>query len=103
MNDDAKPTFGVMPWGKSAVPLQPHTMPILYFDGAPTFSHLNGVVGITLTVTGHVPTAAGGADLCASTVAFLKCNVPAAKALIAALQGAILIAAPVDSPEGKPS
>lgn len=101
MSDSTEPKYGMMPWGGAAIPLQPTPMPIIYFDGAPALSHLNGVIGITLTVTGHVPTADESATICAATVAFLKCNIPAAHALISALQSAILLAAPTENPQGK--
>jgi hypothetical protein len=96
MSESAAPKFGMMPWGKEVVALSPTPMPVVYFDGVPTFSHLNGVIGVTLTVTGHVPNGEGGADICASTVAFLKCNIRAAMTLRAALDSALLLAQPVD-------
>ncbi|WP_298885017.1 hypothetical protein [uncultured Bradyrhizobium sp.] len=103
MSDDSvpKPNFGLMQWRETTISLQPNPLPIVYFDGVPTFSHLNGIIGITLTATAHIPNGDGGADMCASTVAFLKCNIPAANNLISALQGALLLASPVDNPQGK--
>jgi phosphohistidine swiveling domain-containing protein len=52
-------------------------------------------------VTGGIPTADEGVTTCAAVVAFLKCNVPAAIALKGALESAILLAQPVENPEGK--
>jgi hypothetical protein len=101
MSESATSKFGMMQWGKEVLALNSTPMPIVYFDGAPTFSHFNGVIGVTLTVTGHVPNAEGGADICASTVAFLKCNIRAAMTLRAALDSALLLAQPVENPEGK--
>jgi hypothetical protein len=101
MSKSATPKFGMMPWGKDIIPLLPTPMPIVYFDGIPALSYMNGIVGVTLSATGHIPNAEGGADICASTVAFLKCNIPAAQALIKALQDALLLGAPTESPEGK--
>jgi hypothetical protein len=101
MSESAIPKFGMMPWGKEVIPLQPTPMPIVYFDGVPALSHLNGIIGITLTVTGGVPTADEGVTNCAAVVAFLKCNIPAAVALKGAIESALLLAAPVEKPEGK--
>jgi hypothetical protein len=62
---------------------------------------LNGVIGITLTVTGNVPLADGSVATCAAVVAHLKCNIPAALSLRDALNQALLLAQPVENPEGK--
>lgn len=83
------------------VPISSVPMPIIYFDSAPTLSHLNGIIGVTLVVTGNIPHGVGNVISCASVVAHLKCNVPAAMALRSALDSAILLAQPVENPEGK--
>jgi hypothetical protein len=101
MSESATPKFGVMQWGAGVVALQSTPLPVLYFDSAPSISHLNGVIGITLTVTGGAPTKNGGVDTVAAVAAYLKCNVPAAISLRAALDQAILLAQPVDNPSGK--
>jgi hypothetical protein len=101
MSKSAAPKFGMMTFGKEVIALQCTPMPILYFDGAPCLSHLKGVIGITLTVTGGVPTESGGVDSVASIVAYLKCNVPAAISLRHALDQALLLAQPVENPDGK--
>jgi hypothetical protein len=82
------------------IPLSQIPLPFIYFDGAPALSHLNGVIGITLVATGTVPTQHGITNV-ASVVAHLKCNVPAAMALRAALDSALLLAQPVENPQGK--
>lgn len=87
--------------GGASIPLSSAPLPIIYFDGAPSLSHLNGVIGITLTVTGNVPTADGNIIQVASVAAHLKCNIPAAMALREALNSALLLAQPVENPEGK--
>jgi hypothetical protein len=87
--------------GGASIPLSSVPMPIVYFDAAPSLSHLNGVIGVTLTVTGNVPTADGNIIQVASVVAHLKCNIPAARALRAALDSALLLAQPVENPTGK--
>lgn len=68
--------------------------PFLYFEDAPAFGHLNGIISVTLTaarlfqgegqtvLTDHVVTA------------HLRMNIPAARALRHALDGALLLAAP---------
>jgi hypothetical protein len=101
MSESAAPKFGLMKWGKDVVALQGTPLPVLYFDAAPCLSHLNGIIGITLTVTGGVPTEEGGVDNVASVAAYLKCNIPAAIALRQALDQAILLAQPVENPDGK--
>jgi len=56
---------------------------------------------VTLTVTGNVPTADEGVESVAAVVAHLKCNIPAAHALIQALQSALLLAQPTENETGK--
>jgi hypothetical protein len=92
MSKKATTQFGMMPWGKEVIPLQSTPMPIVYFDSVPALSHLNGIIGVTLTVTGGVPTADRSVTNCASVAAFLKCNIPAAIALKEAIEGALLLA-----------
>jgi hypothetical protein len=101
MSESATPKFGMMKWGKDIIPLQSSPMPVVYFDGVPALSHLNGIIGVTLTVTGGVPTADAGVENCGAVVAFVKCNIPAAMALRDALNDALLLAQPVDKSEGK--
>lgn len=101
MSEDTAPKFGSMNVGGKAIALSPIPLPVIYFDGAPGLSHLNGIIGVTLTVTGNVPTADGNVEAVAGVVAHLKCNIPAAETLIAALQSALLLARPVENPEGK--
>src|ERR1700754_3732927 len=73
-------------------PLSAEPLPILYFDNALSLSHLNGVIGVTLVVTGNVPTGDGRVIECASVAAHLKCNIPAAMALRGALDNALVLA-----------
>ena len=87
--------------GGKIIPLSQIPMPVIYFDAAPSLSHQNGIVGVTLIVTGNVPTSNGNIIQCASVVALLKCNIPAAISLRAALDSALLLAQPVQNPEGK--
>lgn len=101
MTESAAPNFGKMQWGTETVSLQGSPLPVLYFDASPCVSHLNGIIGISLTVTGYVPTETGGVSLAAAVVAMLKCNIPAALSLRDALNQALLLAAPVEKPEGQ--
>jgi hypothetical protein len=101
MSKGATPKFGMMPWRNDVIALQSTPLPILYFEGAPALSHHNGVIGVTLTVTGGVPTETGGVDSVGSVVAYLKCNILAAQSLRYALDQALLLAQPVENPEGK--
>jgi hypothetical protein len=101
MSNEPQPKFGVIRFNNEPVALSPIPLPIVYFDGAPSLSHLNGIIGVTLTVTGNVPDGGDGVHVCASVVAHLKCSIPAAVALKAALEDALLLARPVESKEGK--
>ena len=92
---------GYIDIGGTHIPLAATPLPVIYFDGAPTLSHLNGVIGVTLTVTANVPTGNDGVAIVASVAAFLKCSIPAAQALRAALDSALLLAQPVENPQGK--
>jgi hypothetical protein len=93
---------GVLDLGNGAtVPISNTPMPVIYFDGAPSLSHLNGIIGVTLVVTGNVPNGASGIIQCASVVAHLKCNIPAAAALKGALESALLLAKPVENSDSK--
>jgi hypothetical protein len=102
MTDPAVPNFGTVKLGDEVVALSPIPMNIVYFDEAPSLSHMNGIIGVTLTVSGNVPDGAtGGIKRCASVVAHLRCNIQAAMGLRAALDSALLLAQPVEKPEGK--
>ena len=101
MAERRPPKLGSMVWAKEVIALQSQPLPVVYFDHAPGLSHSNGIIGITLTVSGNVPNENGGVDSVASVVAHLKCNIPAAKTLRDAIDRALLLATPVDNPEGK--
>jgi hypothetical protein len=101
MSQHPTPKFGMMKWGSEIIALQPQPIPVLYFDHAPTFSHMNGIIGVALTVSASVPAAGEGIDTCIAVAAFLKCNITAAKTLRDALNSALLLAEPVENPDGK--
>lgn len=104
MTDDpanVQAKFGSTMFNGKPVGLSPIPLPIVYFDNAPSLSHMNGIIGVTLSVTGNVPVADGSIEVVASVVAHLKCNVAAATALRDAINSALLLAQPVENPEGK--
>lgn len=92
---------GSIEFGGNVVSLSPIPLPVIYFDSAPSLSHMNGVIGVTLVVTGSVPTADGKIFQNASVVAHLKCNIPAAVQLRGALDSALLLAQSVANLDGK--
>jgi hypothetical protein len=59
------------------------------------------ILASTADASGGVPTADGGVSNCAAVVGFLKCNIPAAIALRDAIDSALLLAQPIEKPEGK--
>jgi hypothetical protein len=101
MSDTPVPQFGVLKFGDGDIQLSPMPLNVVYFDGAPSISHMNGIIGVTLVVTGNVPLSDKGVANVASVVAHLKCNIPAAMALRDSLSSALLLAQPVEKPEGK--
>ncbi|WP_414462389.1 hypothetical protein [Hyphomicrobium sp. DY-1] len=68
------------------VPHAPH----IFFDGAPTGSVMNGIIGATLVAIRQVP---DGDKIMTDAVvtAYLRCSVPAARELVAHLQSAITL------------
>ena len=68
--------------------------PFLYFENAPAFGTMNGIIKITLTATRDVPLANNKLASDHVIVAHLRMNMAAARALKAALDGAILLASP---------
>ena len=96
----ASPEFGSMNIGNNEITLSPIPIPVVYFDSAPSLSYLNGVIGVTLVASGNVPGPNETVISVASVVAHLKCSIPAALALKSAIEGALLLAQPVEKPEG---
>ena len=74
--------------------------PIIYFDGAPTFGFNEGIANVTLEVV-RMKYTNGKVVSDRVTVAHLRMGLPAMMRLKAAIDGAILIANPVEKPEGK--
>jgi len=72
--------------------------PFLYFEEASTFGHMNGIIQVTLEAL-RMYSSAPGANVEAERVlvAHLRMNIAAARALRAAIDGALLLAAPPES------
>lgn len=66
--------------------------PIVYFDGAPNFGNVNGVVNITLAASRHL---ADGTNIASDViaVAYLRCSIQAAIDLRSAIDNALLLGA----------
>lgn len=72
--------------------------PFLYFENASAYGHLSGVIQVTLEAAGLIPTTEGQpATFERVIVAHLRMNIPAAKALRSALDGALFLASPAES------
>lgn len=70
--------------------------PVIYFDGAPNFGASHGLVTVTLAFVRHLASSQSvHTDVVAT--AHLRCSIQAAKDLRAALDNAILLAAPSGS------
>jgi hypothetical protein len=68
--------------------------PFLYFENAPAFGTMNGIIKVTLTATRDLPLPNNKIASDHVVVAHLRMNMAAARALKAALEGAILLASP---------
>jgi hypothetical protein len=74
--------------------------PFIYFDGAPTFGFNEGVANITLEALRYSH-AQGKIVSDKVIVAHLRMGLPAMLRLKGAIEGALLLAQPVEKPEGK--
>lgn len=69
--------------------------PIVYFEAAPNFGHMNGIISVTLSAGRAILNQDGTTiDSDAVVVAYLRCNIPAAINLRRALDDALLLAQP---------
>jgi hypothetical protein len=66
--------------------------PYVYFEGAPNFGFVNGIIGITLAANRHL-LRDGDPVTDAVAIAHLRCNIPAAIELRSAIDAALLLAA----------
>ena len=76
------------PKGDGITVTDAHAAPVIYFDGASNFGHLDGIINVTLAMNRHTlvfgePTTAVMAS------AHLRCSVSSARALLGALQRAL--------------
>ncbi|MBW4022754.1 MAG: hypothetical protein HIU92_06365 [Proteobacteria bacterium] len=71
--------------------------PFLYFENAPAFGTMNGIIKVTLTATRDMPMANNKIASDHVIVAHLRMNLAAARTLRAALDGALLLASPSPS------
>jgi hypothetical protein len=70
--------------------------PFVYFEEAATFGHVNGIIQVTLEAVRLYPDPPA-VKRERVVVAHLRMNIPAAKALQRAIEGALLLAAPADT------
>ena len=75
--------------------------PLLYFENAPAFGTVNGIIKVTLTASRDIPLPEDNVASDQVVVAYLRMNEAAARALRAALDGALLLASP--SPSDSPN
>jgi len=68
--------------------------PFFYFDNAPAFGHLNGIIRITLEASRDMPSGDGLVSSDHVIVAHLRMNMAAALSLKGAIDGALLLASP---------
>lgn len=73
--------------------------PFIYFEEAPALSHINGLIRITLSAE-RTLIKSGKVVSDQVAVGYLRTNVQGARALVHALESAILLAQPVEQPEG---
>jgi hypothetical protein len=97
MSDDSRPRPPVeiipsIEVGYSAI-ASAHA-PFLYFENAPAFAHLNGIIRVTLEASRDIPRPPESVTNDRVIVAHLRMNITAARSLKAALEGALLLAAP---------
>jgi hypothetical protein len=76
-----------------AVSDTPHA-PFIFYEGAPAFGFVNGVVNITLSANRTYAGAEGTVVNEQVVVAYLRGNIPAALSLRQAIDNALLLAAP---------
>jgi hypothetical protein len=92
---DVKPPVEIIPSVERGISaLASAHAPFLYFEGAPAFGHLNGIIRVTLEASRDIPMPPDSVGTDRVIVAHLRMNIPAALSLKAALEGALLLAAP---------
>ncbi|HEX3984503.1 MAG TPA: hypothetical protein VHX12_12470 [Acidisoma sp.] len=92
--DRAQPVENIPSLQGSVSALGSADAPFLYFENAPAFGTMNGIIKVTLTATRDMVLLNGQIASDHVVVAHMRMNVHAAKALKAALEGALLLASP---------
>jgi hypothetical protein len=92
--DEAPPVSQEMP--PFAASASDHA-PFLYFEHAPNFGHLNGVIQITLEAQRFTTQSANNIVRERVVVAHLRMSLPSAMSFKAAIEGALLLANPASS------
>jgi hypothetical protein len=101
MSDDPISHTASMNLGTEVIAVARDPLPIIYFEEAPASSHANGIISVTLATVAPVAISEPGqVRYIAAVVGVLKCNIPAALALKAAIDNALFLAQPVENPEG---
>lgn len=104
MSDDpnAKPPVEIIPSVQDGISaIGSAHAPFMYFENALAFGYLNGVIQITLEAQRFFPAAPPAVAAASDRVitAHLRMNIPAAMGLKAAIEAALLLAAP--APQAK--
>jgi hypothetical protein len=101
---DVKPPVEIIPSVERSVSAVASAhAPFLYFENAPAFGHLNGIIRVTLEASRDMPTLGPTVGNDRVIVAHLRMNIPAAHSLLEALKSALLLAAQAAGPSGKPN
>lgn len=87
--------------GADLIPMSAERGPIITFEIAPNFGHVLGLIDVSLVISRAVQAADGSPTREAVQVANLRCTSAGATSLRDALNGALLMLAPVENPEGK--
>ena len=93
--------MGTVKLGDATLQLNANTGPIIFFEMAPNFGHVVGVIDIALVTTRATSGDDGKVVRQAEVVANLRCTRQGALDLKSALEGALLMLEPVENPEGK--
>jgi hypothetical protein len=68
--------------------------PVIFFEGAPVFANVSGIISITLATVRRIPDGDGGILVDMPIVATLKCSAESANELRNSLEKALLLGAP---------
>jgi hypothetical protein len=97
---DVKPPVEIIPSVERVISaIASAHAPFIYFEGAPAFGHMNGIIRVTLEAYKDTPIPPESVASDRVIVAHLRMNIPAALSLKAALEGALLLAKPVAGQE----